>query len=65
VASYFQRRRDRRRSRQRFEEIVAWIVVPIFILLMWWVGTQLYGAFKEPAQALIRDFMSGNTNNAP
>ncbi|MFC7398781.1 hypothetical protein ACFQU1_16390 [Chelatococcus sp. GCM10030263] len=65
MASYFQRRRERRRSRQRFEEIVAWIVVPMVVIMTWWVGTQLYGAFQEPARALIRDLTSGSGNNVP
>ncbi|MBS7704008.1 hypothetical protein [Chelatococcus asaccharovorans] len=58
MSTYFQRRRERQRKRRRFEEIVAWIVVPIIAVLAWWVGIQLYQTFEEPVSRVIRELTS-------
>lgn len=58
MSTYFQRRRERQRKRRRFEEIVAWIVVPVIAVLAWWVGLQLYRTFEEPASRVIRELTS-------
>ena len=36
MASWFEQRRQRRRRRERVEELIAWIVVPLFGLGLWW-----------------------------
>lgn len=58
MSTYFQRRRERQRSRRRFEEIVAWIVVPIIVVVIWLVGSKLYETFEGPASTLIRELTS-------
>lgn len=36
MASWFEQRRQRRRKRERFEELIAWIVVPLVCVGVWW-----------------------------
>ena len=36
MATWFEKRRARRRRRERVEEVVAWIVVPIIAFGLYW-----------------------------
>ena len=36
MASWFEKRRIRRRKRERMEEIIAWMVVPALLIGMVW-----------------------------
>lgn len=41
MASWFEKRRIRRRKRERMEEIIAWMVVPALVVGMIWVGLEV------------------------
>ncbi len=41
MASWFEKRRIRRRKRERMEEIIAWMVVPALVVGMLWAGLEV------------------------
>lgn len=50
---WFEKRNRRRRRRVIFEEVLAWILVPAFLYLIYWGVQAIGGVPKE-----IRDFAS-------
>lgn len=45
--------RERRRARRRFEEVVAWIVLPLVLVVGWWIGYQVYAAWDVPSSMFV------------
>ena len=41
MASWFEKRRIRRRKRERMEEIIGWMVVPTLVIGMIWAGLEI------------------------
>ena len=41
MASWFEKRRIRRRKRERMEEIIAWMVVPMLLVGLIWAGLEV------------------------
>ena len=41
MASWFEKRRVRRRRRERMEEIIAWMVVPALAVGVIWAGLEV------------------------
>jgi hypothetical protein len=62
VTSWLERRRERRRRRKRAEELASWFILPIVLIIGWWIGAQVYSLVREPAAALLR---LGDPGNAP
>lgn len=46
-------RYQRQRSRRRFEEIASWILLPIVIVVGWWIVTQVINAWDVPTATLL------------
>ncbi len=46
MAGRRQSRWQRQAARRRFEEITAWIVLPLVILIGWWIGSQFWAALS-------------------
>ncbi len=46
MAGRRQSRYQRQAARRRFEEIAAWIVLPLVVLIAWWIGSQVWGAMS-------------------
>lgn len=53
MGSWNEARRERRRKRKRFEEILGWIVVPPLVIGIWLASAYLYTAFEEPITQLV------------
>jgi hypothetical protein len=46
VASWFEKRRQRRRKRERLEELIAWILVPAMAFGLYWGWLQVRDQVK-------------------
>jgi hypothetical protein len=46
VASWFEKRRQRRRKRERLEELIAWILVPAMAFGLYWGWLQVRDQIK-------------------
>ncbi|GGH25029.1 hypothetical protein GCM10007036_31860 [Alsobacter metallidurans] len=62
MASWFEKRRQRKRRRERMEELLAWIVVPALAFGVYWGWLQVRDQIKNtPLMAII----SGKDKGAP
>lgn len=57
-AGWFERRRQRRRKRIIFEEIMGWLLVP-FILYFLYLGYVAVGGLPPAAKDVIKEVTSG------
>lgn len=48
-------RNERARRRRRHEEIIAWIMLPLIIVLMWLIGSEVYDVLKEPLSSIMKN----------
>ena len=46
MTTWLHKRRERRRRRQRFESLVAWVVVPLFVLGLGWLVAEVREGIK-------------------
>lgn len=51
----FERRHERARRRRHFEEIAAWVVLPLIVIVTWIVGQQVYNEFEEPISTFLQN----------
>ncbi|MFT0892316.1 hypothetical protein [Pseudochelatococcus sp. G4_1912] len=54
MSTRFERRRERARRRRHFEEITAWIVLPLIVVVTWLIGSEVYTVLQEPIATLIQ-----------
>lgn len=50
----FERRRERARRRRQFEEVAAWVVLPLIVVVTWLIGKEVYAEFKEPISVFLQ-----------
>ena len=61
MTSWFEKRRQRRRKRERMEELLAWIVVPAMAFGLYWGWLQVRDQLKAPP---IMNIISGKDKGA-
>lgn len=54
MSTWFERRRERARRRRHFEEVAAWVVLPLIVIIAWIVGQQVYTEFEEPISTFLQ-----------
>ncbi|MBB3808656.1 hypothetical protein [Pseudochelatococcus contaminans] len=47
-------RRERARRRRHLEEVAAWIILPVIVIITWVVGSQVYKEFEEPISSFMQ-----------
>jgi hypothetical protein len=62
VTSWFEKRRERRRKRERMEEIIAWFVVPVIVIALGWGFLQVKDMI---AGTPFMSILTGKDKNAP
>ena len=56
MASWFEKRRQRKRRRERMEELVGWLVVPMIGVMVWWGWLQVRDQVKStPIMSILSD----------
>ncbi|MFC0219199.1 hypothetical protein FHS82_001628 [Pseudochelatococcus lubricantis] len=55
MSTWFERRRDRARRRRHFEEVAAWVILPLIVVIGWVVGQQVYSELEEPISAFLQN----------
>lgn len=50
-----ERRRERARRRRHFEEIAAWVVLPLIVIIAWVIGQQVYNEFEAPISNFLQN----------
>lgn len=59
MSSWYARRRERARRRRHFEEVAAWVVLPLIAIITWVIGQQVYTELEEPISALLQSIDRG------
>lgn len=55
MSTWFERRRERSRRRRHFEEVAAWVILPLIVVITWVVGQQVYTEFEEPISNFLQN----------
>ena len=62
MASWFEKRRIRRRKRERMEEIIAWMVVPVLAIGVIWAGLEVQ---RRISGTPLMDLIMGTQSRDP
>ncbi|MGI6245622.1 MAG: hypothetical protein ACOYJQ_07620 [Pseudochelatococcus sp.] len=55
MSTGFERRRERARRRRQFEEVAAWVILPLIVVITWIIGQQVYTELEEPISVFLQN----------